>query len=350
MADVAHDPLVGTALGGRYLVEEASHQEQLGRLYQGVDLSTGALLTLKVLDPRWSEVDAAVHRFRQEAAALAAIAHPHAPRVLDLARHRDLFEFQVRERASGEPLAELIRLYAPLPPPRAAALAAQVGRVLAAAHARRIVHRTVSPRTVLRLDNAERGDFLLLCDWAAALVGLDDVVELPGVDGFVGDLHHLAPEYVARGEASEAGDVYALGAALYALIAAAPPFEGPEGLVLDAHLHRRPLPPSTRIGRRAGWIDELVLAMLDKDPAVRPTAAQVVLELQRGTASALEAPSLLPVGVVAARDTAAAPPARRDGAARRDEALVHAGAVLVVLFLVFLVGLLAVRLASLGGP
>ena len=101
----------------------------------------------------------------------------------------------------------------PLAPPRAAAIVAQVGEALDAAHARGLIHRDVKPANVLVAGTGD-SEQAYLTDF-----GLTRDVE--GGDGltktgqWVGTLAYVAPEQI-RGEPVDArADIYALGAVLY---------------------------------------------------------------------------------------------------------------------------------------
>lgn len=352
MATDGLDPLVGTELAGRYQLNALSRETTLARVYNGVDLQTGAWVTIKVLDPRWQGNDDAAFRFRMEARALAMLQQPNIPRVLDMGAHRDLLPFTVTERHEGESLRSFLRAEAPLPLLRTCQIGAQVARAIAAAHAKELLHRAVSADSVFLLDNAEHGDFVSVPDFDDALVGMDDTVEVPGPNGFVGHTECLAPEYIARGEATEAGDVYALGVVLYQLLCGRAPFTGPDGVVVDDHVRTQADPPNVHIDVKGTWLDALVMRMLSKQPEDRPTAFDVVLELQRGSGSALEPPPLLPVGLVPKRVRPPTPvplAIPRPTIEDEDQSLVSIGALLVVVFAVGLVVLIAWQLASLSG-
>jgi eukaryotic-like serine/threonine-protein kinase len=85
------------------------------------------------------------------------------------------------------------------------------------------------------------------------------------------------PPEIFRGElASTASDVYSLGTLLYELWAGRHPFAAETPLdVFEAIECRVVAPPSTlRLGMPAE-IDAVVLRMLDRDPAMRPSAGDV---------------------------------------------------------------------------
>ena len=92
----------------------------------------------------------------------------------------------------------------------------------------------------------------------------------------VGTSHFLAPERALGKPAEPPSDVYALGCVLYQVLTGHPPFLADQpASIMFQHVERAPIPPSELRPDVAGHIEALVLWMLAKDPARRPTAAQV---------------------------------------------------------------------------
>ncbi len=105
-------------------------------------------MAVKTLDPTLAEDEALRTRFRREAVAAAAVAHPNIVATYDTGED-DGVAYIVMELVEGATLRQAIDLHGPLPPARAADIAAQVADALAAAHARGLVHRDVKPSNVL---------------------------------------------------------------------------------------------------------------------------------------------------------------------------------------------------------
>jgi serine/threonine-protein kinase len=102
-------------------------------------------------------------------------------------------------------------------------VAVQVGRALAYAHDKSIIHRNVTPSNIL-LRTADKvamlGDLML----AKALEGtLAQQVTRPGE--LIGDIGYMSPERTRGvGDIDGRSDIYGLGATVYALVAGRPPF------------------------------------------------------------------------------------------------------------------------------
>ncbi|MFI1991768.1 hypothetical protein [Actinoplanes sp. NPDC020271] len=97
-----------------------------------------------------------------------------------------------------------------------------------------------------------------------------------GLDDNGGNQPGRAPERLGAGDAGVASDLWSFGAMLYAAAEGRPPFaRGDAAASPRALLSDPPAPP-----RLAGPLTPLILTLLDKDPARRPSAADVESRLR----------------------------------------------------------------------
>jgi serine/threonine-protein kinase len=170
-------------------------------------------------------------------------------------------------------------------------VAVHIGRALAEAYSRKIIHRNVTPTNILRRHKDKvclLGDLML----AKALEGtLAKQVTQPGQ--LVGDVPYMSPERTRDSDAVDCrSDIYGLGAMLYALMTGKPPFESSS------------LPELIRMVREAAPVEpkqyqlsinelfqDLVLKMISKKPEDRfETPRHLLRELDRiGKYNSLEA-------------------------------------------------------------
>lgn len=141
---------------------------------------------------------------------------------------------------------------------------------LAYLHEREMPHGDVRPRQILfGADGAPvLTDGGVAAAFAAAGLALADVQ--PEV------AHYLAPER-SQGEAlSGPADVYALGVCFYRMLCGRVPFDGASALAIAARHRNEAVDPPSHFNERIGpEIDQLALSLLEKDPAKRPTAADL---------------------------------------------------------------------------
>src|SRR5262249_39571057 len=132
-------------LGGSYLVLEELGRGGMGVVYRVRDLRSNKELALKQLlvasNPALAVTTAAL--FEREFYALAQLAHPRVIEVYDYTVD-PAGPFYTMELLDGGDLQGS----APLEPQRACALMLDVCSSLALLHARRLVHRDISPRNV----------------------------------------------------------------------------------------------------------------------------------------------------------------------------------------------------------
>jgi serine/threonine-protein kinase len=227
------------------------------------------VVLLKVLTPEAAADPSLVAWLEREAAAVAAVAHPNVV-ALYASGQEDGRPYLVTEFVEGRTLAQALESHGPLPPELAAFVAAETARGLEAAHAAGLLHRDLKPANVLLAD----GGRVKLADF-----GLATRVDAPAGEaaGAVrGTPGYLAPEAVCGEPAGPASDLFALGALLAEALTGRPAF--PASTVpaaLDAALHHDPVPALRGDLRLPAVLVDVVQSLVAKDPAARPTAAEV---------------------------------------------------------------------------
>lgn len=168
-------------------------------------------------------------------------------------------------------------------PREIASLLAKVADGLAFLHAHRVVHGDLKPSNLLvdAHGNPHIVDF-----------GLARHTGDP-TDGFRGTLGFAAPELLRGQPTTPATDIYALGATAYQLVTGRRPFEADDPAALAVlPLQTLPPPPSSRIHDLPQPLSELILRMLARDPAVRPSDAGLVASAMRSCAEGAPGPTL----------------------------------------------------------
>ena len=131
---------------GRYELRNQVARGGTAQVYLARDLLLDRPVALKVLFPELSTDSSFVDRFRREAQAAANLSHPNIVPVFDWGESERTY-FIVMEYVDGQALSTIIRGQAPLPPMRAAAIAADIAKALSYAHRHGVVHRDVKPGT-----------------------------------------------------------------------------------------------------------------------------------------------------------------------------------------------------------
>jgi eukaryotic-like serine/threonine-protein kinase len=236
------------------------------------------------------EVDDVQARALREARAAARMTSPHVVAVYDVVQERDAL-WLVMELVRAPSLEALVRQRGPLDPALAACIGRGVLDGLDAAHGVGVVHRDVKPANVLvgTGDGAVGGCpgvTVKLTDFGVAALRDESGLTLPGL--VVGSPSYMAPEQASAGDVGPAADLWALGALLYFAQEGVAPYAGDTALATaSAVVHGRPRPM-----RNPGPLTPVVERLMVKDPAARPSAAEVRRALQAvssGAAADLDA-------------------------------------------------------------
>jgi eukaryotic-like serine/threonine-protein kinase len=209
-----------TTLAARYRLDELIATGGMGSVYRAVDEHLGRPVAIKVLKRVLADDPTFLERFRREARASALVNHPNVARTFDYGdRHSE--PFIVMELVEGETLAERIERQGRLPWREAFAIAEQVARALAAAHAEGVVHRDVKPANIL-LDPSGQ---VKVTDFGIARAAAQaTTLTRPGM--VLGSANYVAPEQAQGSPAGPAADLYSLGCVLFEAVTGATPYQG----------------------------------------------------------------------------------------------------------------------------
>ena len=268
---------------------------------RGIDVAIKRPLASLRADPEVRE------RFAREAAIGRLLQHPNIVALYD-AGDDDGAPYLVLEYVQGGTLRDLLKDGAPVPVDTALGIVRAVLAALGHAHGCDIVHGDLKPSNVLLGADGQ----VKLADF-----GIASVLHGPAPSSTPwGTPPYVAPE-VLRGEpASPRSDLYALGVILYRLLTGVQPQT--TGQTDDS------IPPPSAL--RAGIpraLDEVVLQLLQSDPARRPDSAYTVLKLLDASPSettarlASEGPTAPLLAATPERGPAPAPPDVRSRPARR---------------------------------
>jgi serine/threonine-protein kinase len=241
----------------------------MGEVFRATDEQLGREVAVKLLLPSGDEH--AGERFHREARAAARLSDPHVVSVYDFGPHGDGF-FLVMELVEGGTVATELAQYGALPKDRAIRIVEQAAAGLAAAHREDVVHRDVKPGNLLLAADGT----VKVADFGIAHSSADGANTLTATGQIIGSALYLAPERASGGSAGMASDVYSLGCVLYQLVTGQPPFTGEHpAAILYQHVDAPAVLPSLERPELAGPFESVLLRMLAKDPADRPSAAEI---------------------------------------------------------------------------
>jgi serine/threonine-protein kinase len=299
----AEDVPAGTLVGD-YVIAARVGTGAMGAVFAATHPVTGSKVAIKVLS-RTSGADApAVARFVQEARTVAELRHPGIVHAYAFGALPDGRTYWIMEWLPGERLGDRLRRER-VGRAEALDLLDEIAAALEAAHARGIVHRDVKPDNVFLARVTDDRPRVKLLDFGIAkLIGGDDGREgKTRTAALVGAPLYMSPEQARCWPVDARSDVYSLGVIAYQLIVGEVPFSaGSPTETMHMHITAAPRPPSKRRRDVSVGLDALVLAMLAKQPADRPTMREVrgQLAVERRRAVAARPPPAEPTMLVPA--------------------------------------------------
>ncbi|MGV4926781.1 serine/threonine-protein kinase (plasmid) [Streptomyces sp. BHT-5-2] len=234
----------------------------MGRVYLAASRS-GRAVALKVVRPELSADPDFRRRFKAEVDAARAVGGAFTAPVVD-ADADGPQPWLATAYIPGPALDEAIEAHGPMPEATLRVLGAGLAEALAAIHCAGLIHRDLKPSNILlTFDGPRVIDFgISRAVDGTALTAQGQIIGSPGF---------MSPEQSTGGQLTPAGDVFALGAVLAYAATGNPPFGTG---AIHALLYRATHEPPELDGVPHGLLGT-VAACLDKDPARRPTIAQL---------------------------------------------------------------------------
>jgi len=267
---------MGETIDGKYEVEELLGAGGMGMVFRARRALLGDEVALKILFPHLLKSDLQRRLFTDEAISTAQVSHPNVITIYDAYTDEQYkVSYMAMELLRGQSFKELMLSEAPMAPKLIYPIFTQACAGLHAAHHMNIIHRDLKPDNLF-LSVSDDGEMVVkVLDFGIATV-MGDVKE-DEQNKLLGTLRYMAPEQCQGAPTSPATDLYAIGVILYESLTR----QRATGKTVDAVLYEVPpkvnerLPPDKMVPIE---LEELVMQLLEKNPAKRPQSA---LEVQR---------------------------------------------------------------------
>jgi Tol biopolymer transport system component len=240
----------------------------MGQVWKGHDPELNRLAALKFLRPE-AAFGGTMDRLTREARAASALNHPNIVTVYEVIRHADtaIIAMELVDGSSTRCICG-----EPQPPERVVQIGIQIAKALSAAHAHGIVHCDIKPENILM-----RSDGLIkVLDF-----GLARWVETEAAgSGVAGTPRYMSPEQTRSEPLTPATDIYSLGLVLYELATGQHMSPGDVifGDIRSAAASDLTAPSVLKHAVPKN-LNSLILAMVARDRAERPSAEDVVRAL-----------------------------------------------------------------------
>ncbi len=259
----------------RYKIIRHLGQGGMGEVYLVFDtILDNEQVALKILRSDFSTDEKHVQRFLREVSLTRKVTHPNIVRTFDVGVDAKNNLYFTMEYVTGHPLGERIKR-GPSSVDDVCRILMQVCDGLTAIHDEEIVHRDLKPGNVLEMEDGT----VKITDFGVARPGVSN---LTGHDEIVGSSHYMAPEVWVGRDISTPADIYALGVLAYELLTGCLPFDADNPAELMwKHLEEKPVQPAELSVDIPDWLNQLVLALLEKDHDKRPALASEVKDFIR---------------------------------------------------------------------
>jgi len=250
----------------------------MGEVYLAEDTKLERRVAVKILPPHLASDPDRLHRFEQEAKALAALNHPNIVTIYSV-EEADGIHFLAIELVEGVTLAEKI-------PAGGLALepffdlAVPLADSLAVAHQNGIIHRDLKPGNVMVSSDGR----VKVLDFGLAKLRRDHVLagdetahsteQLTSEGRVLGTVAYMSPEQVKGKRLDPRSDIFSLGVLLYEMTTGHRPFSGKTSAELMSSILRDTPPPVTEIRNELpDHLGRILRRCLEKDPNRRCQSA-----------------------------------------------------------------------------
>ncbi|WP_116210840.1 WD40 repeat domain-containing serine/threonine protein kinase [Streptomyces olivoreticuli] len=251
---------------GPYQLEGRLGAGGMGQVYLAASPG-GRKVAVKVIRPELAATPQFRARFAREVDAARQVGGFHTAQVVDADPGAES-PWLVTAYIPGATLQQVVVERGPLAPEVVLRLGAGLAEGLAAIHKCGLVHRDLKPGNVILAEDGPRIiDFGIAHDQGAETMTRTGAV--------IGTYAYMSPEQIRADRAGPASDVFALGSVLAFAATGRSPFDA---TTVPAIVHRVTSEPP-RLDGLFGGLRDLVTACLAKDPADRPSTADVLTRL-----------------------------------------------------------------------
>ncbi|MFA1539066.1 serine/threonine-protein kinase [Actinomadura monticuli] len=247
---------------GRYRLAGRLGAGGMGEVFLGYSPG-GRAVAVKIVRAELAADARFRERFAREAEAARRVGGFHTAQVVEIDLDADP-PWLVTAFVPGPSLAAVVAEHGALPERSLRVLAAGLAEALEAIHSTGLVHRDLKPANILLASDGPR-----VIDFGIAQALEGTALTVPG--GSIGTPGFMAPEHIRGDAVGPPADLFALGAVLCHAAGVRPYGDGPAHTLMYRIVHEEPDLSSLPAGLR-----DLVSACLAKDPADRPTPAEVL--------------------------------------------------------------------------
>ncbi len=268
------------AVVGEFVVDSYLGAGGMGVVYRATHPLIGKKAVIKVIKGTLGSDAEHVQRFIREARAVNQIGHPNIVDVFSFGTLPDKRPYLVMEWLQGESLAQRLAR-GRIPMREVLEILEQVTSALDAAHTYGVIHRDLKPDNIylVALPNDDRA-LVKLLDFGLAKITearKDLFLRENESQSIVGTPSYVPPEALyGAAKVDHRSDIYTLGVVAFEMMTGRRPFVGTTALD-TIMMHATVPPPSARTldATIPAAVDALLIEMMAKNPAQRPTLSRI---------------------------------------------------------------------------
>lgn len=247
-----------------------------GIVFRAFDTKLNRIVAIKVMNPELAINRLAVKRFSREAQAAAAVNHDHVI-TLHAINEASRPPYIVMEYVEGESLEATIERDGALSAIEIVRVGMQIAAGLRAAHSLGMVHRDIKPANILLENGIKR---VKITDFGLARA-VDDI-GMTQTGTIAGTPQYMSPEQGLGKAIDERSDLFSLGSVLYTLCTGRAPFRADSTVAtLKRVCDDEPRDICDVNPDVPGWLRDLIMQLLAKEPKDRFQSAEEVEEIFR---------------------------------------------------------------------
>ncbi|MET0152220.1 MAG: serine/threonine-protein kinase [Candidatus Binatia bacterium] len=256
----------------QYRIEEVIARGGSATIFRARDTDSGSTVALKVPHARFDADPVFQDRFEREDEIGSRLDHPAVIRVLRPRRKSRVYI--AMELVDGELLRDRLCRENPLPILVAVDVAARIADALVYLHQQGVVHRDLKPDNVMLVP----GGGVKLMDFGIAL-DLRRGSTWEGRSHGIGTPDYMPPERIRGQRGDGRSDLYSLGCMLYEMLTGEVPFTAENAYAaIRAKTESAARSPRRLRAETSPALEEVVLSLLERNPAERPESALEVRE------------------------------------------------------------------------
>ncbi len=254
---------------GHYQIESVLGRGGMGTVYKALDTQLKRTVALKVINEDLAHSEKYQQRLKAEAKKVGQIDSPYVVKAWDYGEFngRPYITFEYIEGVSLRELLPELDFYKKIE------LATKILNGVSSAHKKYVIHRDLKPENI----RVTPEGLPKILDFGLALsTSKGDTVDATG--NIEGTVEYASPEQLSGEATSSKSDLFSFGVILYEMFTSELPFKGAySASTIYSILYEDPEPPAELNDEIPGWLNDLIIKLLQKNPSERFIDATEVL-------------------------------------------------------------------------